>query len=436
MMKQLYLPLRAALCLLFLLPACTNDEDGADLPTLPQGEVNVYLAVKPWTQTELDGIYLAVNELMLAGPEGLVRLDDLLTGERVNLLDYQDEPLLLGSQSLAAGPYAAYQVQLGLIPLGQRNYKVPICHRPPGNPNNSRTLYLPACAVPAHTAHGDFIGACAKSSDDDDDDNDGYHPGYENARQQDDDDDDGEKHPKFSLEPDQFSYLTFTEGYSALLFGEETQFTGLVDFEVIEGATTEVLITLDLEASLSEFPLPQDEQVKEDDDDDDDDDNGRSSNGRQLDDDDDDGGSDDDDDDGGGKGDDDDDDDGNAPSTPAPACEFLYQFDPVVTVEVLAQEGSVRGVYTGAKPPGRTFTVFVYAPDTYSDAEADRRNPFPNALLVIPADNTGAFSIEALTAGSYDFIVGEFLRDRFIKTATQQQQVTIQGNRINEVELK
>lgn len=39
--------------------------------------------------------------------------------------------------------------------------KVSICHRPPGNPDNSKTLELAASAVAAHLAHGDTEGACA-----------------------------------------------------------------------------------------------------------------------------------------------------------------------------------------------------------------------------------------------------------------------------------
>jgi hypothetical protein len=43
---------------------------------------------------------------------------------------------------------------------------VQICHRPPGNPENSRTLQLPLAATPAHLNHGgphdqkDYLGAC------------------------------------------------------------------------------------------------------------------------------------------------------------------------------------------------------------------------------------------------------------------------------------
>ena len=43
----------------------------------------------------------------------------------------------------------------------QYNEKVLICHRPPGNPDNSHTLSVPPSAVAAHLAHGDTLGPCA-----------------------------------------------------------------------------------------------------------------------------------------------------------------------------------------------------------------------------------------------------------------------------------
>ena len=38
--------------------------------------------------------------------------------------------------------------------------KVDICHIPPGNPDNAHTINVSVNAVPAHLAHGDFLGAC------------------------------------------------------------------------------------------------------------------------------------------------------------------------------------------------------------------------------------------------------------------------------------
>jgi hypothetical protein len=38
--------------------------------------------------------------------------------------------------------------------------KVPVCHIPPGNPAQAKTLQVGAAAVNAHLAHGDFAGDC------------------------------------------------------------------------------------------------------------------------------------------------------------------------------------------------------------------------------------------------------------------------------------
>ncbi len=38
--------------------------------------------------------------------------------------------------------------------------KVTICHVPPGNPANAHTITIAESAVPAHLAHGDYLGAC------------------------------------------------------------------------------------------------------------------------------------------------------------------------------------------------------------------------------------------------------------------------------------
>jgi hypothetical protein len=37
---------------------------------------------------------------------------------------------------------------------------VPVCHAPPGNPANVRTITVSINALPAHLAHGDTEGPC------------------------------------------------------------------------------------------------------------------------------------------------------------------------------------------------------------------------------------------------------------------------------------
>jgi hypothetical protein len=43
---------------------------------------------------------------------------------------------------------------------GRGNVKVQICHVPPGNPDNAHTIVVGEPAVPAHLAHGDYLGEC------------------------------------------------------------------------------------------------------------------------------------------------------------------------------------------------------------------------------------------------------------------------------------
>ncbi|HWE30070.1 MAG TPA: hypothetical protein VHB97_18800 [Polyangia bacterium] len=39
-------------------------------------------------------------------------------------------------------------------------FKTTVCHIPPGNPANEHTICVGNPAVPAHLAHGDFLGSC------------------------------------------------------------------------------------------------------------------------------------------------------------------------------------------------------------------------------------------------------------------------------------
>jgi hypothetical protein len=57
-------------------------------------------------------------------------------------------------------------VAFGMLPAGvyaqgKGQEKVAVCHIPPGNPANARTLMLPQPAVKAHLGHGDTLGACS-----------------------------------------------------------------------------------------------------------------------------------------------------------------------------------------------------------------------------------------------------------------------------------
>jgi hypothetical protein len=47
------------------------------------------------------------------------------------------------------------------IRCGKKMEKVLVCHLPPGNTGNPQTICIAAPAVPAHLAHGDYLGPCA-----------------------------------------------------------------------------------------------------------------------------------------------------------------------------------------------------------------------------------------------------------------------------------
>ncbi len=45
--------------------------------------------------------------------------------------------------------------------LGTGEAQLTICHIPPGNPANAHTITVGVSALPAHKAHGDFVGPCS-----------------------------------------------------------------------------------------------------------------------------------------------------------------------------------------------------------------------------------------------------------------------------------
>ena len=46
------------------------------------------------------------------------------------------------------------------LPSLQGGGRIEICHCPPGNPNNCRTITIDPIDLPAHLAHGDSLGPC------------------------------------------------------------------------------------------------------------------------------------------------------------------------------------------------------------------------------------------------------------------------------------
>lgn len=75
-------------------------------------------------------------------------------------------PLSVSALHVSGGPAGDVSTTLTQIAPSARRWvpdaeaKVAICHVPPGNPSNARTIHVGASAVPAHEGHGDTRGAC------------------------------------------------------------------------------------------------------------------------------------------------------------------------------------------------------------------------------------------------------------------------------------
>ena len=60
----------------------------------------------------------------------------------------------------AGGPGSLIEISYCEPKCADDEDKVTICHIPPGNPKNRKTLSVGKSAVEAHLAHGDFVGSC------------------------------------------------------------------------------------------------------------------------------------------------------------------------------------------------------------------------------------------------------------------------------------
>lgn len=91
------------------------------------------------------------------------------------ILNQGEVALLQRLEAPSATPYG----HVASAKPDSKSPKVTICHFPPGNPDNCHTLRVGETAVPAHLAHGDFVGECLPDcsgfdgEDDDDEDDDG-----------------------------------------------------------------------------------------------------------------------------------------------------------------------------------------------------------------------------------------------------------------------
>lgn len=80
-------------------------------------------------------------------------LEDLREGDRVHVRGVRE-----------GGDVFAYEIKLQDPEEEEEEQPtsglVTLCHIPPGNPANKKTITVDASAVPAHLAHGDYLGAC------------------------------------------------------------------------------------------------------------------------------------------------------------------------------------------------------------------------------------------------------------------------------------
>jgi hypothetical protein len=128
------------------------------------------------TSTTADSKFQIDGKIVLARP-GLTAIregnsartvNDVNVGRRVHVKGVWVE----GSQT----DVLAHEIRLQgpdeifALPGTSDGGKVTICHIPPGNPANAKTLEVGASAVPAHVGHGDTMGACAGGSGDKDKD--------------------------------------------------------------------------------------------------------------------------------------------------------------------------------------------------------------------------------------------------------------------------
>lgn len=114
------------------------------------------------------------------------------------------------------------------------NVKITICHIPPGNPANKRTLTISTSALQAHINHGDVMGSCDESSkgtsDKDTTDKDAV--GKDTSDPQDQQDEDKE-------------YIVYgTVKATVYHYSKTIRSAGVMDFRIID-ANTEKILTVE-----------------------------------------------------------------------------------------------------------------------------------------------------------------------------------------------
>ena len=323
--------------ILFLLCACEETvEEPVDFPA--PGYLKLYIKAKNWEQDSILGAYLKVEQVELNGDRGPLAVPLPGGFEKHNMMTTLDRENLIVSQELPAGAFYDFKIVFDLLQEGE---KVTICHLQPKKRDN--TLTIGACAVPAHTRnHGDYLGPCTEEAD-------SRNMGY--------------------------SYLQFADGRKLVLYGPEEPYANTTAFEIFEGDTTEAVITIDIEKSLSLRAAEEEDDC------------------------------------------------------------YQYVFTPLAEIELLKRMGEIQGIYDERMMGGRDYQVYLYKQGEYNSREADRRNPFPNALLGATLSEAGDFEFKDLANGEYRVILAEFIRNRLVDVIDEKTAI-VESNKATIVTLK
>jgi hypothetical protein len=115
---------------------------------------NIVVGSHPMTGSlEVNGyrVVTRVGETSIRKGNRSLTLEDLRSGDQVHVRGVRQ----------SNGEIFAYEIKLQ-DPEEEETTddKVTLCHIPPGNPSKKQTITVGASAVPAHLAHGDYLGAC------------------------------------------------------------------------------------------------------------------------------------------------------------------------------------------------------------------------------------------------------------------------------------
>lgn len=203
------------------------NEDEFETPEIPNdtGYVNLYLSTLEWPQDSISSAAVIIQNLSMTGENGE---SFSISSEELTPVNLLDSGAYLGLHNIDSGLYTniCFEVSIKLLPEQYKNLdkefsedfsflentsdsliqlyshetyfcksdtisiqggrettmlfnfdpensfeidtvynKAIVCHIPPGNPQNRKTLKIGKPAVPAHLGHGDFEGSCSEDDE-------------------------------------------------------------------------------------------------------------------------------------------------------------------------------------------------------------------------------------------------------------------------------